>query len=134
MKVKCKYGKLKNPTGHRWCRKVPRGSKRRVHCKWGKLKSPKGHRVCKRQPGSHWPQGSTSYGPHLPPGGIKAYRRVRVVERNPMSRKVCKYGKLKNPKGRRICRKRPARKSKIWSSESSAHMYGYSRRRRRSRR
>jgi hypothetical protein len=35
-----------------------------------------------------------------------------------MARRRCKYGKLKNPRGRRVCKRRPATRRKRWSESS----------------
>lgn len=54
--MRCKYGKLKNPTGGRRCKKAPKakaksGLKGGPSCRYGKLKNPIGGRVCKKRPG-----------------------------------------------------------------------------------
>lgn len=40
-----------------------------------------------------------------------------------MARKKCKYGKLKHPRGRRICRARPVRRKKA-ASRKRKPVYG----------
>ena len=63
--------------------------------------------------------------PHLPQ---EAPRSSELASEPSMT--ICKYGKLKNPIGRRICKKKPKKKkSKTWSSDNTSSMYsGYSRR------
>ena len=67
----CKYGKLKNPTGNRRCRKRRpgrrAGGRSRTTCKYGKLKNPVGKRVCRKK---RW--SVKHFGPRIPPGGRKA--------------------------------------------------------------
>lgn len=50
--ARCKYGKLKNPSKGRKCKKRRSASRRRGKrggCKYGLLKSPRGNRKCRRK-------------------------------------------------------------------------------------
>lgn len=47
---RCLYGKLKNPSGGRRCKKPAGQARGGRPCVHGPLKNPKGSRVCKKAP------------------------------------------------------------------------------------
>jgi len=49
--ARCKYGKLKNPSGKRRCKRKAKHGKAARKCRFGKLKNPTGKRICKRKRG-----------------------------------------------------------------------------------
>ncbi len=84
MARRCKFGKLKSPSGRRVCKKRPRRGRRPAgasRCKYGKLKSPSGGRVCKKRPS----RGRTYRSRSRKPAGMARrgskclrFKRVRV--------------------------------------------------------
>ena len=88
MATRCKYGKLKSPSGRRRCKKRPASSSRRTKrssyrkggCKHGYLKNPTGRRRCKKRSG-----GSSASRTRRKPTGMARrgskctrFKRVRV--------------------------------------------------------
>ena len=87
MATRCKYGKLKSPSGRRRCKKRPSGASRTRRkstsggrCKFGKLKNPTGRRRCKKRP-----SGASAGRSRRKPAGMarkgskcSRFKRVRV--------------------------------------------------------